>query len=149
MKKLNLVDIGVIVIAALIIIAAAILLIPKGSSETEKGKKQTVVMEVKEKTDDFCKAIKPGEVVKDPSNMKEIGKIISVEQKASTAYTVSSKDASFVKTEVPDRYDLYITLELDGVADTKRIGKGLAIRGKTYVCQGYIVDVIKGKENSK
>ena len=153
-KKLNAIDIGVIAIAALIIIAAAILLLPKKAAdpipvEAEKIAPQTVVLEIKEKTAAFCENIKKGDTVKDPANMKEIGKIISIDQVPSTAYTVSPADASFVVATVPDRYDMYITIKLTGVRDTKRIGNGLAIRGKKYMCQGYIVDVIKGKGNTK
>ena len=154
-KKLNAIDIGVIAIIAIVIIAATLLLIPKGDkadpipTDTEKLESQIVVMEVKEKSETFCNAINKGDVVKDPSNMKEIGSIKEIERVPSTAYTVSSNDASFVKATVPDRYDLYITVELTASREAKRIGTGLAIRGKKYICQGYIVDVIKGKETTK
>ncbi len=153
-KKLNAIDIGVIVIIAIVIIAAAILLLPKKSTDSsasdgKNASTQTVVLEVKKKTETFCNAVQVGDEVKDPSNMKKIGKIVSIDRVPSTAYTVSPEDASFVVATVPDNYDMYVTVELNGVKDTKRIGTSLSIRGKKYICQGYIVDIIKGKENTK
>lgn len=152
-KKFNLIDAIVIVIVAIVIAASAVVLMPK-QEKTEKKKtvekvNQTVVLEVKEKTLMFCENIKVGDTVKESTSKAKLGKITAIEKKPAVAYTVATKDASFVKTEIPDRYDLYITIEIKNSETKRRIGHGLSILGRTYVCSGGIVNVINETEDAK
>lgn len=145
-RSVNIIDVLVIIVIAIIIAAGAAIL---SKPTTEPTYSSTVILEVKEKTSDFCKIPKEGDTLVDYGTKVEIGKILSIETKKSSSDLTSIEDNKIVKSEMPDRYDLMLTLELHSLENEPKIGTALSVQGKTYVCAGHVVEIIDSGEVAK
>jgi len=140
-KKFNLIDIC-IVLAAVVIAAACVFVLGAKAPGTQAETK-TVVIEIREKTEDFCKIPQKGDVILDAATKQELGTLIETEKTEAFTSVASVEDAKMVKTRIPDRYHLYLTVEMHSMTQDAKIGKSMYIQGRTYACSGYIVDVVE------
>ncbi len=146
-KRFNIMD-AVIVLAVVAVIAAVILVMGINPKTTAGGTK-TVVLEVKEKTEEFCLIPQEGDIILDAATKEEIGKVVGKRTEEAEIILTSAEEGKAVKSKIPDRYSLYLTLELHTGLDKAKIGKSMYIQGHTYACSGYVVEVVEPKEETK
>ncbi len=146
-KRFNVID--TLIVLAVIGVIAAVILVMGITPETSASDTKTVVLEVKEKTEEFCRVPKEGDIILDAATKEEIGKVVGKRTEEGEIILTSAEEGKAVKSKIPDRYSLYLTLELHTGLDKAKIGKNLYIQGRTYACSGYIVEVIEPKEETK
>ena len=137
-KKLNVIDLLIILFLAAVI-AAGMLYARKISKPAEEGPK-TIVLEVTEKREGFLSVMQEGDQLWDGTQKKEFGVLKSVESRPASKDAFSQKDGKIRKVEIPERYDLYLTVE---VPESKKVnvGKGLWLESQRYKCSGYVLEV--------
>lgn len=138
MKKFNIIDI-LIVVLAVIIVVGGIFAVKQFTKETDTEKK-TIVLEIKEQKDEFCKVIKSGDIVYDGTDNKELGKVKSFEIKPAVKDGKSLLDGTIKSTEIPERYDILLDIETAKDTDVQ-VGKQMWIETAVYKASGYILGV--------
>lgn len=139
-KRFNIIDI--LIVLAVILIAAAALVMSGGSKtgeDTESGVK-TVVLEVTETHEGLWRSVTVGDKVTEKVEKKQIGKITDVSVKPATkaSYDRRTGDAKIIT--LPEREDIYITMEVDKDADVA-VGKSLSIVTKHFAGHGYVTRI--------
>lgn len=137
-KKFNAVDLVIVVLV--IAIAAGGFFAIKMFSEKSEEQTKIIVLETKKKKESFCEIIKPGETAFDGVQNTELGKITDVQVKPAVEDIISVVDGSITNAIVPNRYDVYITIEVPESSEVA-VGKQFWIETKTFKCDGYIVKV--------
>lgn len=146
-KRFNAVDL-IIVISVIAIAAVGFFAVKHFTGKTSEETK-TIVLETKKKKEGFCDVVKVGEVAFDGVQNTELGKIKYVNFKPAVEDTISVLDGSIKSAEIPNRYDVYITIEVPADSDVA-VGKQMWIETGTYKCDGYIVEVnYDGKAEDK
>jgi len=146
LKKFNLIDI-IVILVILAVTASALLILSKKPVATQNTR--TVVLEVKEKSESFCKIPQKDDVLIDAITKIEMGKLVSKDMKKSTSDLTSLTDSKIVKSEMIDKYDLYLTIEMNNFEKEPRVGTALSIQGRTYTCSGFVVEVVDTAEVTK
>ncbi len=146
-KKFNIIDILAILVVIAVISAVAFVI--GGKPQISQPKVTTVVLEVREKTEAFCSVPQSGDILLDSDTKMEVARVISKETKPSYGDMTSMEGGNIVNSPIPDRYDLYLTLDVYGLETEPRIGTGMNIQGKKFMCTGFIVDIVDSEEVAK
>ena len=141
-KKFNIMDI--IIILVVIAVCAAVVLVMGTNKQLPKAEEPaTVVLEIPQKSESFCNAAQEGDIIKDTNTKKEWGKIIKKEVKPAETILTSAEEGKFVKSLVPDLYDVYLTISFNsGKEDVAKIGKSVYIQSHDYACTGFVVEIL-------
>lgn len=139
-KRFNIIDI-LIVLAVILIAAAALVLSGKGKTgeDTESGVK-TVVLEVMETHEGLWRNVTVGDKVTEKVEKKQIGKITDVSVKPATKASYDRRTGEPKIITLPEREDIYITMEIDKDADVA-VGKALSIVTKHFAGHGYVTRI--------
>ena len=133
----NIVDICIIVF----IVAAAFGAYTYLSNTVKTGKATqhySVTLEIKAVKDYVCEAMQTDRKVFDHVQNKRIGTIEAIRSKPAVEYSTSKLDGKTVETQIPDRYD--VEIDMDITADGEfYVGKRLSIATKDFKGAGYII----------
>ena len=140
-KKFNITD--ALIILVVLVVAAAAVFVLSAKDASPQGKTKTIVVEFKEKTEEFCSIPQIGDNILDAATKQELGTLVDIKKEAASTNTTSVEEGKVVKTLIPNRYTLYLTIELNSATDSAKIGKSMYIQGRTYACSGYVVEVVK------
>ncbi len=149
-RKLNIIDIIILIIAIAVIFAVGLLLFGKKDTAT-KGPQfsRTVVVEVLQRDENFCMIPKEGDKIFDVTTKKEVGTLKAKEINPATTNTTSMEEGKTLKTPVPDKYDMRLTIEVTNPEIVSNIGANLSIHSKMYVVSGHVVDIADNGEAVK
>ena len=146
-KKFNIIDIlAILVVIAVIAVVAFVI---GGKPQISQPDSKTVILEVKEKTEAFCSIPQSGDILWDADTKTEIAKVISKKTKPAYGDMNSIEEGIIVNSPIPDKYNLYLTLEVYGSATEPKIGTGMNIQGRKYMCTGYVVEIPDSEEVAK
>ncbi len=142
-RKFNIIDIIIIVIAIAVIFAIGLLLFgKKDNAAIGPQYSKTVIVEVLQRTEDFCNLPKEGDKLFDVTTKKELGTLKAKEINPAMTDTTSMEEGKILKTPVPDKYDMRLTIEVTNPEIISNIGANLSIHSKMYVVSGHVVDII-------
>ena len=115
--RFNIIDAIIILFILFAGAAAVYFLLFRGIGNAEsKNFTAEYVIESKEIRSEFVNLIKTGDKIIDSQKNEIIGEIISVEYTPSTRTTVNTVTGELIKSTVPERYDVYITISSDDVS---------------------------------
>lgn len=137
-KKFNVID-GLIILFLAAVVAVGMVYVRRISKPAEEGTK-TIVLEVREKKELFASVMQEGDQLWDGTQKKEFGVLKSVEKRPARKDVVSQKDGTIRSVEIPERYDIYLTVEVPE-SEKVNVGKGLWLESQRYKCNGYILEV--------
>lgn len=149
-RKFNIIDIIILIIAVAVILAVAILLFGKKDTAT-KGTQysRTIIVEVLQRDESFCSLPKEGDKLFDVTTKKEVGTLKAKEITPAMTNTTSMEEGRILKTAVPDKYDMRLTVEVTNPEIVSNIGANLSIHSKMYVVSGHVVDIADNGEAVK
>lgn len=148
--KFNIMD-GIIVLVLLLAIAAGVVLLGGGGSVgSTETKTVTLQAELADQTQEFTTLPKVGDRVNIGVKEKMQVQVTKVEVKPSRVIGKDLIDGKATMVEVPDRYDVLITMEGEGVesaGDVKlngvaaRVGAEAVLKSKNWAGVGYFLAV--------
>lgn len=153
-KKLSIIDILIVLIAAACVIFA-IKYFSTNSKKAYNVPEVSYVVELKSLSDEYLDVFKEGDRVTDGVKGGYLGNVTKVEIKDNVETREDTEKGCFVQTSFENRKDVYLTIS--GVPTTYnddeilfatqeiKIGKQLHMKSKNYVGHGYIVSVIDGE----
>ena len=145
--KINIVDLLIVLI--LISIAGGVYLVFFGASDKQVVETSKVVydFEITNVNMDFIDAITPGDPIRDSTRGNELGTVVSKTSRNATMLNEDLINGRYVIADVPNAYDVVITIEakanitpaniIVGGAEVK-VGKKFFIKGKGYANQGFV-----------
>jgi len=146
-KKFNIIDI--LAILVVIAVIAAVAFVVGGKPQVTQPKSKSVILEVKEKTESFCKVPQSGDILWHSDTKAEIGKVISKEIKPAYGDINSMEEGVILSSPIPDKYNLYLTVEVYGLDSEPKVGTAMNIQGRKYMCTGYVVEIPQSEEVAK
>ena len=147
-KKFNIIDL-VIVLVIVAVSAAVVMIMGVKEKVPENVNTRTVVVEVRQRSKNFCNTPKEGDIIINATTKEEIGTLIKKDVVPAKNLVTSVEEGKFVNAEIPGYYDLYLTIKLHNDADVAKIGKSLYVQSRKYACTGFIVDVPENEEAQK
>ena len=148
--KVNIVDL--IIILVILSLIGGIYFVFFGGSDKQVVETSKIVyeFEITNVNKDFFDAITPGDPIRDNIRGNEIGTVVSKVFRKATMLNEDLINGKYVIVEVPDAYDVVITIEgkanitpaniIVGGAEIK-IGKKFSIKGKGYANQGFVTKI--------
>lgn len=148
--KLNIVDF--IIILVILSLAGGVYFVFFGGSDKQVVETSKIVyeFEITNVNKDFVDAITPGDPIRDNVRGNELGTVVSKTSKDATMLNEDLINGRYVIAEVPDAYDVVITIEgeanitpaniIVGGAEVK-VGKKFSIKGKGYANQGFVTKI--------
>ena len=145
--KINIIDL--IIILLIILTAAGGYMFFSGGNNRQAVNTGKVVydFEITNVNKDFVDAITPGDPIRDSTRGNELGTVVSKSSRGATMLNEDLINGRYIIAEVPDAYDVVITIEADanitpaniiiGGAEVK-VGKKFFIKGKGYANQGFV-----------
>lgn len=145
--KINIVDL--LIVLLIISIAGGIYLVFFGGSDKQVVETRKVVydFEITNVNMEFIDAITPGDPIRDSTRGNELGTVVSKTSRNATMLNEDIINGRYVIADVPDAYDVVITIEakanitpaniIVGGAEVK-VGKKFFIKGKGYANQGFV-----------
>lgn len=150
--KLNIID-GLILLLLIGIIgtgAVAYRYVTNVGHASDGGKIVQYDIELAGKEKFVVDAIQVGDEVKDSVRGNYLGRIVNIQVLPATQIATNSAEGKFVKALIPDKFDVVITLEANGVVTPNRvsaegveikIGKEMFVKGKGYGSQGFVTGI--------
>ena len=148
--RLNIVDI--IIILVLLALVGGVYYVFFGGSDKQVVETSRVLyeFEITNVNKDFVDAINPGDPIRDNVRGNEIGTVVSKTSRNATMLNEDLINGRYVIADVPDRYDVVMTIEgqanitpaniIIGGAEIK-VGKRFSIKGKGYANQGFVTKI--------
>lgn len=148
--KINIVDL--LIVLLILSIAAGAYVVFFGGSDKQVVETSKVVydFEITNVNKDFVNAITPGDPIRDNVRGDELGTVVSKVSRKATMLNEDLINGRYVIAEVPDAYDVVITIEgkanitsaniIVGGAEVK-VGKKFSIKGKGYANQGFVINM--------
>lgn len=148
--KLNMVD--YIIIFVLLALVGGVYYVFFGGSDKQVVETSKVLyeFEITNVNKAFVDAITPGDPIRDNIRGSEIGKVVSKASRNATMLNEDIINGRYVIADVPDMYDVVITIEgqanitpaniIVGGAEIK-VGKKFSIKGKGYANQGFVTKI--------
>lgn len=145
--KINIVDL--LIVLLIISIAGGVYLVFFGGSDKQIVETTKVVydFEITNVNMDFIEAITPGDPIRDSTRGNELGTVVSKTSRKATMLNEDLINGRYIIADVPDAYDVVITIEaraditpaniIVGGAEVK-VGKKFFIKGKGYANQGFV-----------
>lgn len=145
-KKLNAIDIIIILFAAVII--AAVAMVVRQFAGSGDGEMKKIVVEVTERKETFCNILKKEDIAYDGVENVKLGKVVDFEVKPAEIDSISSIDGTIKHTSIPERYDILLTIEVPQETEVP-VGKQLWIETSLYKCDGYVIEVDDGGKEAE
>lgn len=139
----NIVDIAIIILL-IAIAAAAYAFLGKQVKDNLTKTNYTVTLEVTSAEKTLCDAIKTGRTVFDRVQNQPFGVLTDFRIEPAEEFNVSTLDGTVNEVSVPDRYDIFIEIEITTDRNIA-VGERLGITTKDFTAAGYIVKVERGK----
>ncbi|MCD8390530.1 MAG: DUF4330 domain-containing protein [Firmicutes bacterium] len=147
--KFSVID-AVIILVVLAAIAVGVkMLLPRFISSGEtKTVECTVLLSSTEK--ELAEAMSEGDNVTISLTEKDGGTIKAIEVKNAERSTFDSMSGAFVTQELENKFDIYVTIELEAeITDTAiqtgttvlKVGSEIPVRGKGYAATGYCIGI--------
>lgn len=148
--KINMIDL--LIVLLLLSIAAGAYLFFFGGSEKKVVETGKVVyeFEITNVNQDFVDAITSGDPIRDSTRGNDLGTVVSKASRKATMLNEDLVNGRYVIAEVPNAFDVVITIEAQanitpaniivGGAEIK-VGKKFFIKGKGYANQGFITKI--------
>jgi|LSQX01.3.fsa_nt_gb hypothetical protein len=146
---INIVDLCILLIILLAVGFVGIKAV-SGSKERKATTRIEYDVELRRNTKEFSFMINEGDIIRDSINGDYLGKVLKKELKPSIEMTENSVEGKFVESEMPDLYDVIITIEANGriteseiIAEDReiKIGRLMYVKGKGYAGGGYILAI--------
>lgn len=152
--KFNFFDVIIIIAVAAVCFVGYKYLSNKSASSSNVPEVSYVV-ELRRKGESYQDQIKLGDDVKDAIKGGYYGKVTDFKWEKCTEITQSSETGKFVKADVENRYNYYITItgtpttftdsKIMFASQEVKVGNQIYIRSKNYAGEGYVVDINIGK----
>lgn len=140
-KKLNSIDVIIVLIAVILIAGGAYAIKQFAGSGEEKSK--TIVVEVREQKESLCNILKKDDIAYDGVENVKLGKVVNYEVLPAEIDSISTLSGTIENVLIPERYDILLTIEVP--ESTKvQVGKQLWIETSLYKCSGYVLEVDDG-----
>lgn len=148
--KINIVD--MIIVLAILLLAGGVYFVFFGGSDKQVLETSKVVydFEITNVNKDFVDAITPGDPIRDSVRGNELGTVTNKTSRNATMLNEDLINGRYIIADVPDAYDVVITIEADanitpaniivGGAEVK-VGKKFFIKGKGYANQGFVTKI--------
>ncbi len=148
--KVNIVDL--LIVLLIIAIAGGVYFAFFGGADKQVVETSKVVydFEITNVNKDFVDAITAGDPIRDNVRGNELGTVVSKVFRKATMLNEDLINGRYVIAEVPDAYDVVITIEgkanitpaniIIGGAEVK-VGKKFSIKGKGYANQGFVTKI--------
>jgi len=148
--KINIIDL--LIVLLVIAIAGGVYLVFFGGSDKQVVETSKVIydFEITNVNKDFVDAINMGDFIRDSTRGNELGTVVSKAPRKATMLNEDLINGRYIIAEVPDAYDVVITIEADaditpaniivGGAEIK-VGKKFFIKGKGYANQGFVTKI--------
>ncbi len=148
LSRVNIIDILIILIVLITAISAIWAKDHILGENIGKGEKIQYKLELKYKKKEFVDAISEGGNIRNSIDGKYLGKVIEKEVQTATDITPNIEEGKYIKAEMPDLYDIILTIEANGKVSPQginvegedmKIGKQLFISGKGYASSTFVV----------
>ena len=154
MKKVNFIDVLIVIAVLLVcfVVGAYFVNLAGGGEKLTGADTITYQLRIKETRDDVVKEIQknPGKIFNSDKDLY-IGDIKEVEVKDSIIYSADDNNGELVKTTIPERYDVYLTVEAKGsytdgkgaVVNSIELfaGKTCNIKGQNYAAVSTVMSI--------
>ena len=156
-RKINVVDVAIILILTLLIAAFAFFAIPGTKiawDNSEPTLEKTMIrykVSIEGFAEEYKDLIKVGEEIRNAEFDCEVGKVVAVEPAENTiVYNYSKTEQKMVPAEVPDSYKCMITVETECEESDKayyvgaiqvKTGKKMPFKTPGYAFTGVIMDI--------
>lgn len=137
-KKFNAVDVLIVLFVLVLIVGGAYAVKRYNANGTEETK--TILIEAKELKKSICDAVLKDDIAYDGTKNTKIGKITDFEVKQATTSSISSKEGIVKTVEIPERYDLYLEIEVPKNTEIQ-IGEHFWIETSNLKCNGYVLGI--------
>lgn len=145
--KINIIDLLIVLLVIAIAGGAYLVFFGRSDKQAVETSKVTYDFEITNVNKDFVDAITPGDPIRDSIRGNELGTVVSKESRKATMLNEDIINGRYIIAEVPDAYDVVITIEahaditpaniIVGGAEVK-VGKKFFIKGKGYANQGFV-----------
>ena len=157
--KFNGMDVFIIIVVIAVAAAAIYLLFGRGDGggvSASKNVEVTTVVELNAKDEDFTKLIKIGDpvLIGEKEKMRTNVTDMKIIPARTTGYDIL--DGRVLNSEVPNEYDVQITLVGEGTETDKsiemngtpiKVGHGVALNSKGWTGYGYVIGLDTADEN--
>ena len=149
-RRFSLLDVILVVLIAAGIFAAVFFTGGKSVSAADEKKEIYFTVELTNLKQELVDQVKVGDRILDSTRGQYYGVIEALEVKSTDRLVRDFENKRFVRTDVPDRYTLWITVRCNGTeSDTEikvegevfKVGKRLTIKSKGYGGIGYVVNL--------
>lgn len=148
--RINIVDLIIILLIILIAVGGYVFFFGGSDKQVTDTGKVMYDFEITNVNKDFVDAITPGDPIRDNVRGNELGTVVSKVSRKATMLNEDLINGRYVIADVPDSYDVVITIEgnanitpaniIVGGAEIK-VGKKFSIKGKGYANQGFITKI--------
>ncbi len=145
--KVNSVDLIIILLIILTAVGGYMFFFGRSEKKVSESSKVVYDFEITNVNKDFVDAINPGDPIRDSTRGNELGTVVSKSSRDAAMLNEDLINGRYIIAEVPDAYDVVITIEADanitpasiiiGGAEVK-VGKKFFIKGKGYANQGFV-----------
>lgn len=145
--RINIVDTIIILLIILVAVGGYMFFFGRSEKKVLESSKVVYDFEITNVNKDFVDAINPGDPIRDSTRGNELGTVVSKSSRGATMLNEDLINGRYIIAEVPDAYDVVITIEADanitpaniiiGGAEVK-VGKKFFIKGKGYANQGFV-----------
>ncbi|NLY44169.1 MAG: DUF4330 domain-containing protein [Clostridiaceae bacterium] len=148
--KINIIDMLILLIIAGAAAGAYVKFFKKDDKAVQSDRKIQYDIEIKAQTKEFADVIQTGDEIRDSIRSDYLGKVVNKQVVPTIEVNANIEEGTFVTTEVPERYDIILTLEANGsVSGTSikaegteiKVGQRMYIKGKGYAGSGYILRI--------
>ncbi|MGE5632711.1 MAG: DUF4330 domain-containing protein [Caulobacteraceae bacterium] len=153
--KINIIDLLIVLLVIAVAAGAYIVLFNGNGKQASESSKVIYDFEITNVNKDFVDAINPGDPIRDSVRGNDLGTVVSKSAKSATMLNEDLINGRYVIADVPDAYDVTITIEANatitpanviiGGAEVK-VGKKFFIKGKGYANQGFVTKMSLGKQ---
>ncbi len=151
--KINIIDLLIVLLIIVIAGGAYQVFLGGKSKQVIETSKVIYEFEITNINMDFIDAINPGDPIRDNVRGNELGTVVGKASRNATMLNEDIINGKYVIADVPDMYDVIITIEgqanitpaniIIGGAEIK-VGKKFSIKGKGYANQGFVTKITLG-----
>lgn len=149
-KRFNLLD-AFIVLVIVVLIGGGWYVYEKQTENMQKNKQVIdYTVELKAVTQSFADAIKTGDLIRESIRGNTLGYVEEVTSAPATEITTDYINGKYVNAPIPNKLDLMVKIKSEAMVSEKsisvggleiKIGQKLAIKGKGYANQGFILNI--------
>lgn len=148
--RINIIDLIIILLIIVVAVGGYMFFFGRSEKKVLESSKVVYDFEITNVNMDFIDAINPGDPIRDNVRGNELGTVASKVSRKATMLNEDLINGRYVIADVPDAYDVVITIEgnanvtpaniIVGGAEIK-VGKKFSVKGKGYANQGFVTRV--------